>query len=571
MKETKRTLLLRLLKRLAVPVVAIAVGLAIAWFGMMLYRFGASGTYGTRIFYDQYHVKRHFIDGENARGEWKYHTVSGYADFRRALERAGYDVHVHTRGRGKAGTRGGFDIFFIGEQTPQGVVMDDEERAVIFDFVENGGGMWVTAEHTNHHEIGTLFNKFMLDTGVQARFDSICEDNGTVESRDWVRISDLKKHPLTEGIEEVYFYNGCSLVTDHGVGFTSDRTWSDAWNPEASPIHNGNNLYDEGELKGPLAAMAAFGYGKGKIAVTCDHNMFSNPSFFMGSHQQLLMNAMRWFAGPRHNRAACFLGGALLAAVALLVFARRSRDLRVWFAAAFIVGGALAGGAAVAIRFPRPEAGFDILFAEINKPSATALSKDPDSLWALFEHMLKSDTVNVWLRKRIVPGYRALALAAPTERFSQEQLGLIDGYLERGKSVIYFATATSLQADAGRQLMERFGFTVKLGAQAASGPPTREFGLAGAREIHRRVDRVVVRSDVALPRLEGAGWRVVERASRGEEGFDFVAEKKIGAGRVVVVMPTEILMSRAQGMVREKIDFVDLVMGLTGWIEETGG
>ena len=97
MKETKRTLLLRLLKRLAVPVVAIAVGLAIAWFGMMLYRFGASGTYGTRIFYDQYHVKRHFIDGENARGEWKYHTVSGYADFRRALERAGYDVHVHTR------------------------------------------------------------------------------------------------------------------------------------------------------------------------------------------------------------------------------------------------------------------------------------------------------------------------------------------------------------------------------------------------------------------------------------------------------------------------------------------
>jgi hypothetical protein len=570
MKETRRSLPLLLLKRSAVPLLAMVLGAALAWQGLMLYRFGAWGTYGTRIFYDQYHVNRHFIDGENARGEWKYHTVSGYAEFRRALERAGYDLYVHKSGRIRPGMLDGFDIYFIGEQTPQGVVMNDDERAVIFDFVKKGGGMWVTAEHTNHHEIGTLFNRFMQGTGVQARFDSICEDNGTVESRDWVAITDLKKHPITEGVEDVHFYNGCSLVTDHGIGFSSDRSWSDAWNPDASPIHNGNNLYDEGELKGPLTALAALTYGKGKIAVTCDHNPFSNPSFFMGSHERLLMNAMKWFAGPRWNKAFYCLGGALLAAVVLLLIAWRSRAARVWVVAAFIGAGALAGGGAVAVRFPAPEDSFDILFAEINKPSATALSKDPDGLWGLFEHTLKTDTVNVWLRRRILPGYEALALVAPTERFSPQQLEQLDGYLDRGKSVIYFATAASLKADAGRQLMERFGFEVGLDAQASDGGSTREFKLTGAGRIHRRVDRVVVRRDVALPHLEGAGWKAVQRASSGKDGFDFVAEKRVGSGRIVVVMPTEILMNRAQSLVKDKLDFVDLVMGLAEWIEETG-
>jgi hypothetical protein len=548
---------------------AAALGVSLSWYAGKLHRFGLHSLYGTKIFYDQFHVRRHFIDGENERGQWKYHIVSGYHDFRELLENEGYDVHVHREGRITPGMLDGYDIFFIGEQTAQGTLMNKAERNVIHDFVRNGGGMWSTVEHTNAHDMGKIYNRFMRGTGVQARYDSICEYNGTMESRDWVPLRNLKTHPITEGLREIYFFNGCSMETEHGIAFSSDSSWSDAWNPADPPVRNGNNIRDPGEPAGPLPGLAAFAYGKGRIATTCDHNAFSNPSLHMGSHAQLLRNAMAWLGGgTRLNRSIYFIGMVLLGAGVLLLVIVRRRLLPVWIYVAGLGVGVIGGVGAMAAHGALTRH-WNVLFAEVNQPSHSARNKELDGVWGMFQHAMKSGSVRLWMKERIAPGYDALVLLAPREALSPSQLEQIDAYLREGKTVIYLASAASLQGQAGQQLMEQFGFRVSISRAWISGSGIGTFRLEGDGRIHRGTDSVSVARGMPLARISGAGWRVAQSAV-SEDGSitDIVAIRNVGGGRVIVAAPLELFTKRAQRMYKEPLVFVDLVVNLFEWMED---
>jgi hypothetical protein len=555
----------RLLLQYVMTLLAVAAGAALVWFGYALFEFGAWGMYGNKIFYDEYHVKRHFMNGRNVRGEWTYHTVSGFYDFKKTLERAGYDIYVHQKGRITPGMLDGFDIYCIGEQTYQGTKMNEKERAAIFDFVNKGGGMWATAEHTNHHNIGDLFNSFMRDAGIQARFDSICEDNGTKESKDWVGIKNFSKHPVTEGLEDVYFFNGCSLDTEFGVAFSNKNTWSDAWNPEDPPIRNGNNVYDEGEIKGPFTAIAARTFGKGRIVVTGDHNPFANPSLHMGSNERLLLNVMRWLGKPRLNKAFYYVAAAAIVLIALFLIVRRSRLLSVLSLLGYVGLGVAISGAAVGYQH-HADREFRILFAEVNRPTHTARSKERKDLWTLFEHILKTGDASVWLKYGIVPGYDALALVAPTQAFSEEQLRQVDDYLNRGKGVIYLATIGSLRAEAGRQLMKRFDLEVDFKAQTSRESSYSEFKLEGLGKIHRGVDKIPFPKDLALTHVKGPGWSVVQKGVNGPDSFDLIAEKQVGPGKVILISPTDLFEKKYIMISDYKLVFVDLIMNIFDWI-----
>jgi hypothetical protein len=550
---------------LGLPSLALAVCVAaVCWFGYSVAHFGTEGVQGRRVFYDQYHVSRHNIEGKNHRGAWKYHEVSGYNEFYKALLKAGYDVTVHREGKITPGMLDGYDIFFIGEQTHHAEMMTDAERKVVFDWVRDGGGMWATIEHTNAHGMADHWNPWMEGTGVEARYDSICEPNGTETSKDWVALETFTDHPIAEGIEVVYTCNGCSFDTEHGIGFSAADSWSDAWIPTDEPVFNGDNIRNEGELGGPLPGLFALDYGEGRIAGTCDHNLFANPTLYTGDHYQFLLNTMHWLGGEGLNTSTLPLGGTVLLGLLMFGLVVRRPERRVLRLAVGAVIGVGIGTAAVAdkyVEFDRR----DILFTDSNAPAALVRSKDRKDLFAFFEHMMKDPDVYAWLGRTIEPGYDALVLTAPTVPLDEEQLNVVQGYLDEGRTVVYLATVTSMNSPAGQQLLQKFEIGVKVTANPAK---SKGWKVEGPEFLTARVGKYIVPRTWPLAKVEGEDVEVLVRFVDGENAIDFISMRPVGPGKFVVVAPADLLANQVVRAKEWRMAVVDLSMNLSRWITD---
>jgi len=272
-----------------------------------LVRFGVSSHKGARVYYDGVHGARHLWNRDNRRHRVNYHTVSGFNRFYDALKEEGFDIHVETHKSFNRHVLNKYDVFFVGEQTYHARFMSDQEQAELQDWVADGGGLFGVVEHTNAYYMAETFHAMIDDMPVKARMDSICDLNqpGDV-SPTWVDLSYVKDHPVTKGVREYRFLNGCSLETPHGVLFSRPSSWSDRYNPKHSPIQNGNKRRDSGELGGPLAGVAAFNYKKGHVVVVGDHNAMSNSTIYWGDHYRFVMNSMKWLAGKRLNSECGF-------------------------------------------------------------------------------------------------------------------------------------------------------------------------------------------------------------------------------------------------------------------------
>ena len=251
----------------------------------------------------------------------------------------------------------------------------------------------------------------------KARFDSICDDETADRSApDWVRLPTLLPHPVTEGVKEYHFYNGCSLDTEHGVALSSPNAWSDAYNPKDKPVNNGNKKRDDGELAGPLAGIAAFEYGKWRVVVIADHNGLTNTELYVGDHHRFGMNAIRWLA-----------------------HAEDRPELVDW-------------------KYP---SGYDIL-VHTGAGSEFALEQKSDKLSfrTTYGYWGKEPQLRPWAHSELRTGDEAMVLAAPTVAYTDSELGTIDAALAAGEPVIWFATRGSLAAPPARQLQDRYDFQV---------------------------------------------------------------------------------------------------------------
>jgi hypothetical protein len=562
--RSPRELLGAVLVRL--PNLALAACVAFGcWYGYSVAHFGTEGVQGKRIFYDQYHVSRHKIGGKNKRGAWAYHEVSGYNEFYKALVKAGYDVTVHRKGKITPGMLDDYDIFFIGEQTHHANLMDDAERKVVFDWIQAGGGMWATVEHTNAHGMADHWNPWMEGTGVRARNDSICEPNGTLVSKDWVALETFTDHPIAEGIEVVYTCNGCSFDTEHGIGFSSADSWSDAWTPTDEPVFNGDNVRNPGELSGPLPGLFALDYGKGRIAGTCDHNLFANPTLFTGDHYQFLLNTMRWLGGEGAHTGLVPLSVVCLFGLGMLGLAVRRPGASLLRVGTWTVIGFGVGAAAVADEYA--EFGRrDVLFTDTNSPAAKVRSKDKGDLFTFFEHVMKDPDTYAWLGRKIEPGYDALVLTAPTTALDDAQMSVVQGYLDDGLTVVYLATVASLDSDAGAQLLEQYGVAVSLERNRVR---SKSWDVVGPSELTAGVEKYPVSSRSPRSVVTGDGVEVLVRLVKDDASSDFISTKSVGPGRFVVIAPADLLANRIIRSKEYRMGIVDLSMNLAAWMTDS--
>ncbi len=469
----------------------------------------ARGKSGLRVYYDAVHGARHLWNRDNRRYRTDYHTVSGWYRFVQALGEAGYTVEAESHACFDRASLDDFDVFIIGEQTYHGRFMTDAERTALVDWVRDGGGLFVTVEHTNAHYMGDVFNLLMKEMPVQARFDSICDTvTSDRSSPDWVALPQVVPHPVTEGVRDYWTYNACSLDTPHGVVLSADEAWSDAYDPKDKPVHNGDKKRGADELSGPLAGIAAFEFGKGRVVVISDHNGLSNTELYVGDHHRFAMNAVRWLA-----------------------HAEDRPELVEW-------------------AYP---GGYD-LFVHIGAGSEMALHKKSDTLGyrTAYATWSREPQLRPWASATLREGAEALLLGAPTVAYTEAELLQIDGYLAAGKPVIWLATLGSLSSAAADQLKARFGFEVRLDP-AASSKSRRPLEVSGPPEWTAEIFRVFSRPGTPGVHVEGlapivqlgrAAWHVEEKPGT-EVLIDLVSAADVGGGRFYVVAPFELFDDRS--------------------------
>ncbi len=512
-------------------------------------RHGFYGVKGAKVFLDWKHGSRHLWNRANKRHRVAYHTVSGFNRFYNALKEEGFNVHVETYKKFNRKILSDYDVFFVGEQTYHASFMTQRERKDLVDWVADGGSLFTLIEHTNAHYMTEVFNTMYKDLPVKARLDSIGDINQPHPlSPTWVDLTSDESHPTTKGVKEFRFYNGCSLDTPHGVLFSMKSSWSDKYNVESRPIHNGNKSRDPDEAGGPLAGAAAFDYRKGKVVVISDHNAMSNPTMYWGDHYRFVMNSMKWLAGSRFNGDALFAVGGLAVLLALMALRRKLLSISI-VSYKTLLGTVLVVVFLVAGCFITRPCHYDFFVHTGNDSAMKYMTKRNTGFFTLYGQWTKEPQLRPWAHKSLKSGYDALFLSAPRKSYSKEQLEVIDGYLSRGKTVVYMATASSLESPAGAQLQKKFDFEVTLNRDIGM-KGRRPFNVHGPRKWTESIFRMYIEKSTVGTTVK-RGLEPIVYLTRGnfhinENGwrntrhhFDLLSEKRIGGGTLWLLMPVE--------------------------------
>jgi len=258
------------------------------------------------------------VDGAH----FNFHTVDGrYAPFAKLLRRDGYLV----RGLDEAATPdslGHGDIYVVANaiaesdhkkwRLPNEPAFTAAEIAAIHDWVENGGSLFLIADHMPFPAavedlaaaFGLLFgNGYAFDASGQSRLTFTFDGGG------------LADHPITRGRTDAERVDSVHAFT--GQAFRSERPVEPLLTlPSGStlrlPVQAGKFKDTTAEV--PAAGMlqgAVFRYGKGRIAVFGEAAMFSAQRLTIddrvipmgmnapeaAQNPQLLLNVMHWLSG----------------------------------------------------------------------------------------------------------------------------------------------------------------------------------------------------------------------------------------------------------------------------------
>lgn len=471
----------------------------------------AEGKNGIRIYYDGVHGARHLYNRDNRRFRSDYHTVSGWYRLLQGLRTAGYAIDAEDYACFDADSLAPYQVFMVGEQTYHARFMTDDERRDLVAWVRNGGGLFVTVEHTNAHYMSEVFNTLVKDMPIKARFDSIC-DTVTADPRspDWMSFTKYTPHPVTEGVHDYSFDNGCSFETEFGVMWSSPESWSDKFDPKAQPVvHNGNKKRDVGELSGPLAGVAAFEFGKGRVVVIGDHNGLTNNSLYLDDHHRFAMNAIRWLA-----------------------HAEDRDELVNW-------------------QYP---AGYDLLI-HTGADSEIDLHKKVRELGfrTFYGYLSKEPQLRPWASKTLRTGDDVLFLGAPRQQYSDDELNLIDQALAAGKPVIWLATLNSIRSAAGAQLKSHFEVAVSV-VDDPDMQHAEPFEVHGPEEWTRGIFRIFLNPKTPQVHVEGLdpivqlswGTRHIQdkQWEKPDALIDLISVKEVGPGKLYVIAPFDLFDDR---------------------------
>jgi len=177
-----------------------------------------------------------------------------------------------------------------------------DEVADIVRFVEEGGGLFVVAEHNNAYDNAEVLNPLLANFGVKVPAAYAREPGETeyniIGSEILIRIRNWKEHPVSRKVRVTSWMGGAPLETEHGIAFLSDNGHADTGNYiTRKPMKMANHRVDPGERTGPgIPVVAAVEKGKGRVVVIGDHNTLGVQWVGVGDNYRFAMNAFAWLA-----------------------------------------------------------------------------------------------------------------------------------------------------------------------------------------------------------------------------------------------------------------------------------
>jgi hypothetical protein len=180
--------------------------------------------------------------------------------------------------------------------------LGDEEIADIVRFVEEGGGLFVVAEHNNAYDSSEVLNPLLAHFGVKVPA-AYAREPGETEyaignTQILLRIRNWKEHPVSRKVRVTSWMGGAPLETEHGIAFLSDNGHADEGNYiTLKPSKESNRRVDPGERTGPgIPLIAAVEKGKGRVVVIGDHNTLGVQWLGVGDNYRFAMNAFAWLS-----------------------------------------------------------------------------------------------------------------------------------------------------------------------------------------------------------------------------------------------------------------------------------
>lgn len=254
---------------------------------------------GPWILSDHYHArKQNHEDYVLDKQTFGYQGVFGFRRVFDHVERADYNWSSIRTMELSPERLEGFDTLFINLLSNDRPDFTDDEVQTIIDFVDEGGGLFVIADHTNVYDHAERINRFLIPMGIEVLY-SIAVDfppEHSVAGLGWILVTDFADHPVTEDLEMISLQTGGAMVGG-GVAFSSDESFADYWDPTDDGGYYGNWAWDgdeEVEPTGPLEVHQALEYGEGRIVVAGDQNMFGDAWTHWGDNFEVFMNSMEW-------------------------------------------------------------------------------------------------------------------------------------------------------------------------------------------------------------------------------------------------------------------------------------
>jgi tetratricopeptide (TPR) repeat protein len=232
-----------------------------------------------KILFDEYHAE---VD-----------TDIEIPDFLQELRKKGYTVDFSKK-QITSVLLSEYNVFVIFNQVES--FSEDEVEAVV-SFVKNGGGLIIVGENGGYirgrgiletvNEVPTIF-------GIKFNMNYVADRKTNAGDICWPVISTFADHPVTKGVKRVVYGCGCSLELESS----------------ATALAFGNSTTTAGEKTGEdVVILAAAEYGKGKVLVIGDSNLFAGPNteswitgdkdfLYLMDNKKLALNMFEWTAQP---------------------------------------------------------------------------------------------------------------------------------------------------------------------------------------------------------------------------------------------------------------------------------
>jgi len=246
------------------------------------------------VLFDMVHSIRHSAFSNHTKDSIEYNVIQGYGRLQELLRDLGFEVRELHFGRLTPELLKQIDILMIGIMSSRAMEMSESEITAVLYFVRSGGGLHVVSDHTDAYDSTKRLNKLLQHFDIEVA-DSLVVDK-TAAKDSWYHPKRFVKHPVTNGLEILVHQAGCSLITNHGLAFTDPNAWADQGNPSNGIGRFGNKRKEPDEIVGELPVFAARTFGKGRMAVTTDCNLYGNSWIFSHDNYRLARNAFSWLA-----------------------------------------------------------------------------------------------------------------------------------------------------------------------------------------------------------------------------------------------------------------------------------